>query len=186
MRIIAGEYRGRPIVAPAGRATRPTGDRVREALFSILGPLDGRDVLDLFAGSGALSFEALSRGARSATAVDRAPAALACIRRNARALGVTDRLRVVGRDWRAALGAEAAAGRCYGVLLVDPPYSHTTRILAQIAAPLAAVAAPRAVVVIEHAAGEHVCVPGLTVGERRERRYGDSSLTILHLGDPRP
>ena len=89
MRVIAGTYGGRDLVAPRGRATRPTSDRVREALFSILGEtVPGARVLDLFAGSGALAIEALSRGAAEATLVDDAPAAIGAIRRNLEALGV--------------------------------------------------------------------------------------------------
>ena len=118
MRIIAGTHRGRRISAPAGDATRPTADRVREALFSIVGPVDGLDVLDLFAGSGALGLEALSRGAASATLVERARPALACIRANAAALGLEDRVRVVARDWRAALARRAGGGP--GLRVVPP------------------------------------------------------------------
>ena len=88
MRVIAGTHRGRELIAPKGRATRPTSDRVREALFSILGDVGGLRVLDLFAGSGALAIEALSRGAGQATMVDSASAAIAAIRRNLDSLGL--------------------------------------------------------------------------------------------------
>ena len=88
MRVIAGEHRGRRLVAPAGRATRPTPDRVRESVFSILASVAGDRVLDLYAGSGALAIEALSRGAADATLVDSSPAAVAAIRRNIAALGL--------------------------------------------------------------------------------------------------
>ncbi|MGH2883441.1 MAG: RsmD family RNA methyltransferase, partial [Solirubrobacteraceae bacterium] len=89
MRVVAGAFGGRGLVAPRGRSTRPTSDRVREALFSILGgSVDGARVLDLFAGSGALAIEALSRGAATATLVDSAPAAITAIRRNLETLGI--------------------------------------------------------------------------------------------------
>src|SRR5579864_9500300 len=88
MRVIAGIHGGRELVAPKGRATRPTSDRVREALFSILVDVRGARVLDLFAGSGALAIEALSRGAAEATLVDSSPAAVAAIRRNLERLGI--------------------------------------------------------------------------------------------------
>src|ERR1700726_1544694 len=88
MRVIGGVYGGRALVAPRGQAARPTSDRVREALFSILGDLGGLRVLDLFAGSGALAIEALSRGAAEATLVDSSPAARAAIRRNLRTLEI--------------------------------------------------------------------------------------------------
>src|SRR3954465_4771209 len=87
MRIVAGQWRGRRLATPPGRETRPTSDRGREALFSILGPLDGERVLDLFAGSGALGLEALSRGAASATLVERERAALRALRDNVADLG---------------------------------------------------------------------------------------------------
>jgi 16S rRNA (guanine966-N2)-methyltransferase len=88
MRVIAGAYGGRGLLAPAGRGTRPTSDRVREALFSILGDIAGARVLDLFAGSGALAIEALSRGAAQATLVDTSRAAIDVIHRNLEALGI--------------------------------------------------------------------------------------------------
>jgi len=87
VRVVAGRFGGRRLSAPPGRGTRPTSDRVREALFSILGPLDGERVLDLYAGSGALAIEALSRGAGSALLVERDPRAVAVIRANLEALG---------------------------------------------------------------------------------------------------
>src|SRR5947209_17432084 len=88
MRVIAGTHRGRELIAPKGRATRPTSDRVREALFSILGDVGAQRVLDLFAGSGALAIEALSRGAAEATLVDSSGAAVQAIRRNLGTLGI--------------------------------------------------------------------------------------------------
>ena len=87
MRVVAGAFKGRPLHAPKGSRTRPTADRVREALFSILGPVEGLRVLDLFAGSGALGIEALSRGAASATFVDSSSQAVAAVRRNLDELG---------------------------------------------------------------------------------------------------
>src|SRR4051794_41764340 len=94
MRVIAGEWRGRPLKAPPGAATRPTSDRVREALFSILaGRVPGARVLDLFAGSGALGIEALSRGAESATFVDDATPAIAAVKANLTALGARAEVR---------------------------------------------------------------------------------------------
>jgi 16S rRNA (guanine966-N2)-methyltransferase len=183
MRIVAGRYRGRRIDAPAGRGTRPTPDRVREALFSILGPVAGEDVLDVFAGSGALAFEALSRGAASATVIERARPALACIRRNAEALGTGGALRIVAGDWGAALAAERAAGRWYGVVLADPPYSQLERMLADLGPALAAVAAPGATVVIEHAASQPLTgVPGFEGVPCASRTYGDTALCILRCG----
>src|SRR6476660_6554249 len=120
MRIVAGEWRGRRLVAPPGRTTRPTSDRVREAVFCILGPLDGERVLDLFAGSGALGLEALSRGAGEATLVERDRAALKALRANVEALGAG--ARVIGGDVAAFLDSAAAAGGHYDLVFLDPPY----------------------------------------------------------------
>ena len=119
MRLTGGALGGRRLVAPPGERTRPTSDRVREALFAILGPLDGADVLDLFAGSGALGLEALSRGATEATFVDAAPAALVAVRRNLEALDL--RAEVRRADARAFLRNAQSRGRSYDLMLWIPP-----------------------------------------------------------------
>ena len=183
MRIVARRHRGRRIAAPSGTAPRPTSDRVREAVFSIIGPVDGLDVLDLFAGSGALGLEAVSRGARSATLVERAPRALATIRANVAALGEEERVRVVGRDWRAAVAAERTAGRAFGLCLCDPPYTLTNRVVAALGAALAPVMAPSGIVVIEHSAALPPPEPsGLEIASRIDRTYGDTAVSVLRLG----
>jgi len=186
VRIVAGTHRGRRIAAPTGTATRPTADRVREAVFSIVGPVDGLDVLDLFAGSGALGLEALSRGAASATLVDRSPRAIACIRANVADLGLDDRVRVVRRDWRAALAAERAAGRTFGLCLCDPPYSLTDRLVAGVGALLAPLMTSSGTVVIEHAAALSPPDPrGLEIASRIDRTYGDTAVSVIRLGKGR-
>src|SRR5918912_1696196 len=122
MRIIAGSRKGARIFAPRGAETRPTSDRVREAAFNLIGPLDGATVLDLFAGSGALGLEALSRGAESAVFVDSDRDSCRTIARN------LEKLRLHGAvlclDALRALAAETAAGREYDLVLVDPPYQE--------------------------------------------------------------
>ena len=136
MRIIAGEWRGRSIEAPPGMATRPTADRVRETLFSMLasrlGSFDELRVADLFAGSGALGLEALSRGAASATLVESDPRAIATIRRNAEKLGASERIRLLP-------GSALSLPRFdpFDLILADPPYesgSGTAAVAAVIAA----------------------------------------------------
>jgi len=131
VRVIAGALRGRLLRAPAGTTTRPTADRVREAIFDVLGSLcvlDGFTVLDLFAGSGAMGIEALSRGAAHALFVERDAAALGAIRANLAALGLEDRATVVRADarrWLAETRApdgQPARGRAFDLALVDPPY----------------------------------------------------------------
>ena len=123
VRIIAGSFGGRPLVAPRGRKTRPTADRVREALFSILGDVAELDVLDLFAGSGAFGFEALSRGAASATLVEAARPALAALRANVASLAVADRVHLVATDVETALARLEKEGRRFGLVFLDPPYA---------------------------------------------------------------
>src|SRR5918999_2166146 len=121
MRIIAGSRKGHRILAPRGTVTRPTGDRVREAAFMLIGPVDGASVLDLYAGSGAMGLEALSRGAERAVFVEADRDAARTIERNLDKLGLTGAT-ILRADARAALAAEAQAGRRYDLVLVDPPY----------------------------------------------------------------
>ncbi len=130
MRVVAGRWRGRSLTAPPGSATRPTSDRARQALFDVLEhapwapPLEGARVIDLFAGSGALGFEALSRGAASALFVETDEAARGAIRENADALGVLACTRVHRRD-AADLGARpASAGEAFRIAFLDPPYAR--------------------------------------------------------------
>ncbi|MBM4371893.1 MAG: RsmD family RNA methyltransferase, partial [Deltaproteobacteria bacterium] len=122
MRVIAGIYRGHPITAPAGPAVRPTADRVREALFSILGSrTEGATVLDLFCGTGALGIEALSRGAARAVFVDGSPRSLAALRRNLDRLGIAG-ARVLHGRVEEALPRVEREGERFGLVFLDPPY----------------------------------------------------------------
>lgn len=126
MRVIAGSARGRTLHAPpSGAETRPTTDKVREALFNVLGPIDEYVVLDLFAGTGALGIEALSRGARSCLFVEASEKVCAVIRRNVDGCGFRDRSKVLARDVRRVLdkGAESM-GAPFDLVLMDPPYAH--------------------------------------------------------------
>lgn len=122
MRVVAGELGGRRLHAPRGGPIRPTSDRVREAVFSILGDIAGAEVLDLFAGTGAMGIEAISRGAAHATLVDRAVGAAA---RNVGSLGLDDRVRIVRADVRTFL--ERDEGR-YDLIFCDPPYRLARRL----------------------------------------------------------
>ncbi|MCX5890704.1 MAG: 16S rRNA (guanine(966)-N(2))-methyltransferase RsmD [Deltaproteobacteria bacterium] len=122
MRIIAGELRGR-VLAPVQGRTRPTAAKVREAIFNILGPVvPEAQVLDLFAGTGALGIEALSRGAAQAVFVEDHPGALKALRRNLETLGLQDRSRVLPLPVAAALRQLAAQGERFGLVFLDPPY----------------------------------------------------------------
>ncbi|MBR0206372.1 MAG: 16S rRNA (guanine(966)-N(2))-methyltransferase RsmD [Clostridia bacterium] len=124
MRIIAGSARGRSFDAPAGRDTRPTLDRVKEAIFgSVQFQVPGATVLDLFSGSGNMGLEALSRGAAKAVCVDGSPVCAALIRRNGEKLGLSEGLQVVNADFRAALSAMKARGEQADLVFLDPPYA---------------------------------------------------------------
>lgn len=181
MRIVGGIYGGRRLSAPPGRGTRPTSDRVREALFSILearagegtGALAGARVLDLFAGSGALGLEALSRGAASAVFVDSAQAAVEAVRANLAALGLD--APVHRRDAPTALRDAALRGDAYDLVFLDPPYRPAAGLAAQLCKALPAVLAPGARVVAE--SDRRAPLPlGLAVHD--ERRYGDTLIRI--------
>jgi 16S rRNA (guanine966-N2)-methyltransferase len=182
LRVIAGEFGGRRIAAPPGRGTRPTADRVREALFSIVGPVDGLNVLDLFAGSGALGIEALSRGAATATFVESDHKAQGVIRQNLAVLGITDRSRVVAADWRQTLMREDTAGSVFGLCLIDPPYTLLIKIFDELGPLLVPVLAPGARIVIERSS--RTSPPefsDLDITSRIDRDYGDTALSVLTL-----
>jgi 16S rRNA (guanine966-N2)-methyltransferase len=176
VRIIAGSRKGHRIDAPRGVATRPTGDRVREAAFNLIGPLEGAEVLDLYAGSGAMGLEALSRGAARAVFVEDDRAACRAIERN------LDRLRLTGAavvcdDALRALSADALAGRRYDLVLVDPPYEQWPELERRLGRALERVLADEGLLVVETAARVE---PRLPLELRTSRRYGSARLTLYH------
>jgi 16S rRNA (guanine966-N2)-methyltransferase len=175
VRVVAGRFGGRSLVAPRGSSTRPTSDRVREALFSILGSgmLDGARVLDLFAGSGALGIEALSRGASEAVLVDSSAAAVAAIRRNLQALGVDAEVR--RQDSLAYLRSASRDARLYDLVFVDPPYRHASALGAELSTALGPVLAPAARVLAE---SDRRAPLELDLALLDERRYGDTLIRI--------
>jgi len=170
VRIIAGRWRGRPLIAPQGQATRPTADRVREALFSMLGDVEDARVLDLYAGSGALGIEAISRGARSVVFVERDPRAVAAIERNLAAVGVEapvarqDVLRFLGR-----------ADGAFDLVFCDPPYDSASRLAGPLAERLPAVTARDARIVTESDKRNPLELPFPLL---TERTYGDTRIAI--------
>jgi 16S rRNA (guanine(966)-N(2))-methyltransferase RsmD len=171
---VAGRFGGRRLAAPAGRATRPTSDRVREALFSILGErVAGVDVLDLFAGSGALGLEALSRGAAAVTFVDSAPAAVRAVRDNLAALGAEAEVR--REDALRFLDGAARAARQYDLVFLDPPYRLAERLGRPLSDALPAVLAHAAAVVTE---SDRRAPLALELPLHDERRYGDTLIRI--------
>ena len=177
MRIVAGEHRGRRLQAPAGTATRPTSDRVREALFSILGPVDGLDVLDLYAGSGALGIEALSRGAGSATFVESARPAVAAIRANLAAIA-SGRAAVVEGDVPAWLRS-SAPDAAFDLVFCDPPYDAAPRVAQTLSELLPRVLRPQALIVTESAKRSPLA---LTLPLDDERTYGDTRIALHRVG----
>ena len=174
MRIIAGSHKGHTIHAPRGRDTRPTSDRVRENVFNILGPVNGAAVLDLYAGSGAMGLEALSRGAVRAVFVERDGDAARTIERN------LDKLRLAGtvlrQDAVTALAMEAGSGRKYDLVLVDPPYDMYADIEPKLARYLPSVLAEDGVVVVET---DVRVEPELPLVERTSRKYGAARITVF-------
>lgn len=175
MRVVAGTLGGRRLHAPAGR-TRPTADRVREALFAMLGSVEGALALDLFAGSGALGIEAISRGAASAVFVDRDSQAVAAIGRNLADLGVE--ARVHRRDALAFLRSRTASHASgFDLIFVDPPYSSADRLAGPLAELLPATAMRDARIVTE---SDKRAPLELGLPLVLERSYGDTRIAIHH------
>lgn len=178
MRVIAGRYRGRRLTAPKGRRTRPTSEKVREAIYAMLGDVTGMRVLDLFAGSGALGIEALSRGAREVVFVERDHAAIAALQENLTALSVAGEQAQIRRaEAIAALQTARKRKETYDLVLVDPPYGHAAELWPRMAALLAQLLAPGAHVVLER--DRRTPLPaGLGLALEKERRYGDTVIAI--------
>ena len=176
MRIIAGEWRGRPLDAPSGQGTRPTADRVRETLFSMLtsrlGTFEGLRVADLFAGSGALGLEALSRGAAFATFIETDRGAAAMIRRNAERLGAMERVRILGGSALALPTSEP-----FDLMFADPPYAKGSGTAAIEAVEHAGWLAPGGWMSVETSRSDEVAASGLEI--ETSRIVGRARLTLL-------
>ncbi len=187
MRIIAGKYRGRRLRPVPGRKTRPTGDRVREALFSVLGEtVAGSRVLDLFAGTGALGLEALSRGAARVVMVENDPSARAAIEANIASLGAAAAVRLHPASFPAALEDLSGAGEEFDIVLADPPYRSGLggNLLDRLSG--FAILAPGGVVAIEHSpeTGPGPAGPGWR--PLRRKRYGRTALSFFARSDCQP
>ena len=175
MRVVAGRLKGRRLVAPEDQATRPTSEKVREAVFSMLGSIDGVSVLDLFAGTGALAIEAISRGAARATMVESRRPALTTIRANVAALGLEGSVDLVARPVERARATLAASGP-YSLVFADPPWALVDDGSAgrALGSP---VAADGATLVLEHAA--RTAAPDVAGFELTDtRRYGDTAVSF--------
>ena len=179
MRIVGGDFGGRVLRAPAGRDTRPTSEKVREALFNILGSVEGDHILDLFAGSGALGIEALSRGAAHVVFVDGGKAALTAVRANLAQLGIGDRAEVIAGD-AVSVAARIVPKQPWRVVFVDPPYASELAQKSVLALPSQHLA-PDAVVVIEH---DRRNAPPDALGSllrTDQRRYGDTMISFFEV-----
>jgi 16S rRNA (guanine(966)-N(2))-methyltransferase RsmD len=177
VRVVAGTLGGRTLRAPKGSDTRPTSDRVREALFSILAAVDDARVLDLFAGSGALGIEALSRGASDATFVDSSAAAVAAVRQNLADLDLE--AEVLKLPALRALACTPVAGREYDLVFLDPPYRMASTLGPELSAALPPILAPGARVVVE---SDRRAPLELAMTLLRERHYGDTLLRVHVAG----
>jgi 16S rRNA (guanine966-N2)-methyltransferase len=175
VRIVAGSRKGHRIAAPKGVVTRPTSDRVREAVFSILGPIEGARVLDLYAGSGAMGLEALSRGAASCLFVERDRAAARVIQSNLEKLRLTGAV-VETRDVASALREERARTRRYDLVLVDAPYDEWEAHEPLLAGLLPDLLVDDALVVVE--TSDRV-EPALPLALVTTRRYGSARITVF-------
>jgi 16S rRNA (guanine(966)-N(2))-methyltransferase RsmD len=175
MRVIAGSRKGHKLAAPRGLDTRPTSDRVRENIFNLVGPVDDARVLDLFAGSGAMGIEALSRGAARAVFVEHDADAVRTIERNLDRLRLTG-ARVVRGDVLRAIAQEATAGAKYDLVLVDPPYGMLIEIQPRLARHLPPLVAADGLVVVETDARTE---PELPLPVRTSRKYGQTRVTLF-------
>ena len=175
MRIVAGSRKGHGIVAPKGVVTRPTGDRVRESAFALVGPIEGARVLDLFAGSGAMGLEALSRGASRCVFVERDRDACRVIERNLEKLRLTGAV-VLCLDVLRAAREELARRHVYELVLVDAPYDDWDGYQAPLGEILGGLLAEGGLVVVETGAKVE---PGLPLDLVTSRRYGSARISVF-------
>jgi 16S rRNA (guanine966-N2)-methyltransferase len=184
MRIIAGAFKGRRLAPVKGRI-RPTAAKVREAVFSILGPaVGGARVLDLFAGTGALGIEALSRGAAAAVFVEDHPESLKVLRRNLADFGLADRTTVWPLPVTAALKQLAGQGEPFGLAFLDPPYGGGAAVTALSALAELPLLAPGARVVVEHSRRESLPEACGALRRLSVRRYGDTQVAFYLVAEP--
>jgi 16S rRNA (guanine(966)-N(2))-methyltransferase RsmD len=185
MRVIAGKLRSRTLHAPSGRDTRPTHDRVREALFSVLGDMNEYCVLDLCAGTGSLGIEALSRGARHAVFVESGKDALRCLTRNLTELGLTEQATVIPSKVETCRTRLQPQGP-YDLIFCDPPWVKVPEIVVAFQRlELPTLLSPEGRLILEHSAkfdGSLVNIQGLCV--ETQRRWGDTAVTLFTVAQP--
>src|SRR5688572_8681725 len=180
MRIIGGELGGRRLRAPAGLSTRPTSDRLREALFNILGvEVEGSRFLDLFAGSGAVGIEALSRGAELAVFVESSRRALEVLEDNLHACELVDRARIVPKNAVSALRLFETSGDRFEIAYVDPPYDAELYARVLYGLGRSAILVPDGIVVAERRSNAHLMPEYGMLRNYRDVRHGDSTLSFF-------
>ncbi len=190
MRVIAGTFRSRLLTAPPGQRTRPTSDRLRETLFNVLAPwLPGAHFADLYAGSGAVGIEALSRGAAHGTFMERAPAALTALQNNLRALDLSTKSTVIGRPVARALADAATSRQSFDLIFLDPPYEAAEEYTATFAAlgrEHAILLSPQGLVVAEHARRTPLLPVYGALRRHRLLEQGDAALSFYTLVEAEP
>ncbi len=182
MRITGGEARGRTINFPSGSKERPTSDFLRETLFNLLGTVQEKSFLDIFAGSGSVGMEALSRGAKQAFFIEKNKKIAAVLQKNANECGYASRCSVMGLDVAAGLRRLSDAGTTFDIVFADPPYNRglvaqTIKLLRK-----NSVFHENSVIVIQHSIRENITSPEGEINIiRDQRRYGDNALTFLQM-----
>ena len=186
MRVIAGKYRSRALVAPRGVDTRPTSDRLRETLFNVLAPrMEGAMFLDLYAGSGANGIEALSRGAAGVVFVEKAAAAIAAIRSNLKSLGISEGFQLDTRSVATSLKHLQEQRQSFDIVFLDPPYKNAdqyARTLEALGGPQERLLAPGAVVVAEHSRKQSLDEIYGSLQRYRLLEQGDAALSYYRNG----
>lgn len=192
MRVIAGSHKGRRLLGPKGQQIRPTSDRVKEALFSILGPrVHGTRVLDLYAGTGAIGIEALSRGAQAATFVETNPVSLRLLRSNLERCGLTGASDVQACPVETFLRRASRLGRAYDIVFADPPYDTRSGEVLLPSLARAGIITADSIVIVEHRTQRTIPLRTDPLIRVREYRYGDTTLSVFGLSpapdsDPGP
>ena len=179
MRVIGGEFKGRKLSVTRGRLIRPTSDRVREAIFDILGPTwTFRRVLDLFAGTGSLGIEALSRGAEEAVFVEQGKGALTVLKENMKALGLQSRSWVLPLPTKKGIAVLGERGEVFDLIFMDPPYGKDVvgKTIEEIVR--RGILAATGVIVAEHASRDRI-LPPLGLELSQQRRYGDTTVSFF-------
>jgi 16S rRNA (guanine(966)-N(2))-methyltransferase RsmD len=186
VRVIGGEFKGRILRAPQGGKIRPTSDRVREAIFDILGPVwNFQRVLDLFAGTGSLGIEALSRGAQEAVFVEQGKSALTVLKGNLKALGLKSRAWVLPLTVKRGITVLGEKGERFDLIFIDPPYGKglVEKAIEEIVQ--RGILAPTGIIVAEHSLRDEIVSPvGLAISQ--QRRYGDTAVSFFHEGSDSP